>query len=78
MHPCKKIAQFALSAIYFYVPWVLSRVQVREEVDHGHHVLGHCVRHERRVPLELDYHSARGAARGQAVGQAEIAEQLES
>lgn len=82
-HPCKLSANSLLSAAIYvrtctYVPWVFSRVQVREEVDHGHHVLGHRVRHERRVPLELDHHSAGGATRGQAVGQAKIAEQLES
>lgn len=59
------------------VPRVGSRVQVRQEVDHGHHVLGHRVRHERRVTLELDHHSTGSAAGGQAVGQAQIAEQLE-
>lgn len=79
---CSPVAYFSLSThththLHTQTPWVRSHVQVREQVDHGHHVLCHRVRHERRVPLELDDHATGGAARGQAVGQAQIAEQLE-
>lgn len=60
------------------VPGVLGRVQISKEVYHRHHILGHRVRHERGMPLELNHNAARGASRRQAVRQAQVAEKLES
>lgn len=71
--PRYRTISFAVSCL----PRVLGLFEVGEEVDHGQHVLGHGVRHEGGVPLELDHYPAGGAASREAVGQAQVAEQLE-